>query len=64
MRSFLPALGAVAALGLIAAHASPVSYQLPQETATFKPGPNLDVARNNCTGCHSADYLSTQPLAA
>ncbi len=58
-RSFL--LAFLLALGLVAAKAAPVSYTLPEETATLKPGPNLDVAKNNCTGCHSADYISTQP---
>ena len=44
-----------------AALASPVSYELPQETAAFKPGPNLETTQTNCTGCHSADYVNTQP---
>jgi cytochrome c553 len=44
-----------------AANATPVVYDLPPEAAAFKPGPNLDVVMNNCTGCHSADYISTQP---
>lgn len=69
VRSFLPArllalilaFGSIAALGLAAATAAPISYQLPQETAAFKPGPNLDVVKNNCTGCHSADYIAIQP---
>ena len=26
-----------------------------------RPGPNLDVVQQNCSGCHSADYISTQP---
>jgi sulfite dehydrogenase (cytochrome) subunit B len=55
------ALAAVAALSSDAANAAPVSYTLPDETAVFKPGPNLDVVQNNCTACHSADYISTQP---
>jgi hypothetical protein len=29
--------------------------------AAFKPGPELEVVQNNCTACHSADYISTQP---
>ncbi|WP_024507520.1 cytochrome c [Bradyrhizobium sp. ARR65] len=61
MRSFLLTLTSIAALGLVEAFAAPVSYQLPEETAAFKPGPNLDVVKNNCTGCHSADYVVTQP---
>jgi len=44
--------------------AAPVSYALPDETATLKPGPNLEVVQNNCTACHSADYISTQPRGA
>jgi mono/diheme cytochrome c family protein len=55
---------ASALAGLLAttiSRAAPVAYVLPEETAAFKPGPNLDVVRNNCTGCHSADYISTQP---
>lgn len=45
----------------IVAKAKPVSYKLPEETAAFKPGPNLEVVQNNCTACHSADYIKTQP---
>ena len=58
----LLSVGAIAAVslggGVIAA---PVNYKLPEETAAFKPGPNLEVVQNNCTACHSADYVSTQP---
>jgi hypothetical protein len=57
----LVTLAIVAAIGLVATRAAPVSYALPEETAAFRPGPNLDVAKNNCTGCHSADYIQTQP---
>jgi sulfite dehydrogenase (cytochrome) subunit B len=46
------------------AGAKPVSYKLPNETATFKPGPNLEVVQSNCTACHSADYVQTQPRGA
>jgi sulfite dehydrogenase (cytochrome) subunit B len=44
--------------------AKPVSYTLPDETAAFKPGTNLEVVQNNCTACHSADYIQTQPHGA
>jgi len=57
----LPALAAIAALGAGAATAAPLNYAVPEETAAFKPGPNLDVVQNNCTACHSADYIMTQP---
>jgi hypothetical protein len=60
-QKFLIAVIPVAALCLGLAEAAPVSYKPPEETAAFKPGPNADVAQNNCTACHSADYISTQP---
>ncbi len=28
------------------------------------PGPNLETVQNNCTACHSADYVQTQPRGA
>ncbi len=64
-RCFLVALllgtAAIAGFNFRGVAAAPVSYKLPDETAAFKPGPNLDVVKNNCTSCHSADYVSTQP---
>jgi sulfite dehydrogenase (cytochrome) subunit B len=59
---FLLALAPLAIAGVVAANAAPVDYKLPEETATLKPGPNLDVAQNNCTACHSPDYIKTQPI--
>jgi cytochrome c5 len=55
----IPAATFAASLG--SALAAPTSYPLPQEVAAFKPGPNLDIVKNNCTACHSADYVNTQP---
>ena len=43
------------------AYAEPLPYELPDETAEFKPGPGIEAAQNNCTACHSADYILTQP---
>jgi sulfite dehydrogenase (cytochrome) subunit B len=61
-RLFLALLFTLAISGLDrAADAAPVSYKLPEETAALKPGPNLELVKNNCTACHSADYISTQP---
>jgi sulfite dehydrogenase (cytochrome) subunit B len=57
----LLATSAIAVFGLSATTAAPISYTLPDETAAFKPGPNLEVVQNNCTACHSADYINTQP---
>jgi mono/diheme cytochrome c family protein len=44
-----------------AALAAPINYKTPDEVATFKPGPNLEVVQGNCSACHSADYIATQP---
>jgi len=63
-RLFLVALAAIAATAVVAAQAAPVAYKLPEETAAFKPGPDLDVVKTNCTACHSADYINTQPRGA
>ncbi len=61
----------VAVMGLIATlfvdsnptelNAEPASCKLPEETAAFKPGPNVEIVQGNCTACHSADYINTQP---
>lgn len=47
--------------GLGSTIAAPVNYQLPNEVAAFKPGPNLEIVQGNCSACHSADYIGTQP---
>ncbi|MGT2437939.1 SorB family sulfite dehydrogenase c-type cytochrome subunit [Bradyrhizobium betae] len=54
-------LAIAVAAGISAVTAAPVNYQLPNEVAAFKPGPNLEVVQGNCTACHSADYIATQP---
>ena len=58
---YAPLLALAGCLLLASAQAAPVSYTLPEETAAFKPGPNLDVVKANCAACHSADYVQTQP---
>ena len=58
---FLAALAAVVSLGVASSHAAPINYTTPEETAAFKPGPNLEVVQGNCSACHSADYVNTQP---
>jgi mono/diheme cytochrome c family protein len=60
----LLALAVLSACGIFAASAKPMSYQLPNETAAFKPGAGVEFAQNNCTACHSADYIQTQPRGA
>ena len=49
------------AVGVASVAAAPIAYQIPEEVAAFKPGPNLEVVQGNCTACHSADYINTQP---
>ena len=51
-------------LGVAAVSAKPVTYELPDETAAFRPGPNLETVQGNCGACHSADYILTQPQGA
>jgi cytochrome c553 len=53
--------GGIGTLHPTTADARPVNYKLPDKAAEFKPGPNLDIVKNNCTACHSADYIQTQP---
>jgi sulfite dehydrogenase (cytochrome) subunit B len=58
-RLMIAAVIALSSIGSISA--KPLTYTLPEETAAFKPGPNVEAAQNNCTACHSADYIKTQP---
>jgi mono/diheme cytochrome c family protein len=41
----------------------PLTYTLPDETSTLKPGrgPAFEATQNNCLSCHSSDYIKTQP---
>ncbi|MGA8173049.1 MAG: cytochrome c [Methylocystis sp.] len=60
MRIVLFSLAVLAALAG-AGEAKPLTYELPEETATLRPGPDAETARNNCMSCHSVDYINTQP---
>ncbi|MBV8392654.1 MAG: cytochrome c [Alphaproteobacteria bacterium] len=61
-RIALAALTALACVAVaVAVAAKPVTLTLPDETAAFKPGPNLEVVQGNCGACHSSDYVLTQP---
>jgi sulfite dehydrogenase (cytochrome) subunit B len=44
-----------------ASDAKPLTYALPEETATLRPGPGVEAAQNNCMSCHSVDYINAQP---
>ncbi len=43
-----------------AGDAKPLTYALPEETATLRPGPGMETA-SVCMSCHSVDYINTQP---
>ena len=61
-RFALPALAITFGVAVaLSALAKPVTYTLPDETAVFKPGPNLETVQGNCGACHSSDYVLTQP---
>jgi cytochrome c5 len=38
-----------------------VSVTLPEDTAQLPDGPNVDLVRTTCTGCHSAEMILVQP---
>ncbi len=38
-----------------------VDVQFPSSDRTLPPGENVDVVTNNCTACHSAGMILTQP---
>ena len=59
MRAPLAAAALAASLSLAAA--ASIRTELPEETASLAPGPGREAAEANCTACHSADYISTQP---
>ncbi len=48
-----------------AAQAAEKSIKLPDDNpmGQLKPGPNVDVVRNNCIICHSTDYIVRQPAS-
>ena len=41
-----------------------VGVTLPESDQAFPPGPGKDVAEQNCTMCHSAGMVLTQPVLA
>lgn len=60
-RTVLLAISLAFAAVVGSAFAAPINYKTPDEVAAFKPGPNLEVVQGNCSACHSADYVNTQP---
>jgi cytochrome c551/c552 len=49
-------------LALPALNAEVIKITLPPETAAFKPAAGIQLANGQCMTCHSADYISMQPL--
>ncbi len=47
------------------ARGTETSIKLPDDNpmAQLKPGPNVEVVRNNCVICHSTDYIVRQPAS-
>lgn len=64
IRCVAAALAMGACLLGIAGLAKPVTYQVPlDDTPAELAGPEAEVVVNNCSSCHSLDYLTTQPRA-
>ena len=64
----LLAILAAGALGLAAVAvgpvtAAPVPFEAPPEAPELKPGEHMELALTHCLGCHSLDYITTQPSA-
>jgi mono/diheme cytochrome c family protein len=38
-----------------------IAITLPPDARSFGPGPGQSIAQANCTICHAADYVYTQP---
>lgn len=58
----VPFVVAIAAFASLAAlPAAGLKIELPPETARLKAAPGSDLATAQCTTCHSADYVITQP---
>lgn len=37
------------------------SIELPIETDTYRPGPNVELVKAQCLICHSVEYTASQP---
>lgn len=63
MRRALTASLLAAVVASSAAAAADKTITLPPDHAhaTLKPGPGVEVTRQQCASCHSTDYIVTQP---
>ena len=48
-------------LALNVSMAGVLKIELPPETASFKPAPDVGVVNGQCMTCHSVDYIAMQP---
>jgi len=51
----------IAGLALGFGQRSPGDLHDCRRNRCLQPGPDLETVQNNCTACHSADYINTQP---
>ncbi|HEU0229906.1 MAG TPA: c-type cytochrome [Burkholderiaceae bacterium] len=65
-RNLTTLAGTAALLAGLCTSASALEITLPPETATLKPStlPGYQKALQNCTACHSAQYMQTQPASS
>ena len=63
MRRLLGPAGLLLALATSVAAAADKAIPMPPDHAyaTLKPGPGVEVTRQQCVSCHSTDYVVTQP---
>ena len=61
MKRILRIAGPLGALLWVGAAFGTVSVTLPRDPYQFKAGPGQNLAIANCTTCHSAGYVYTQP---
>ena len=61
VRAFEIGILVVALAAAAGSVASDARIELPEQTATLKPGPGSDLANGQCLICHSAEYITTQP---
>jgi cytochrome c551/c552 len=47
--------------GVAVLDAAVLKIELPHETASFKPAPEVGMANAQCLTCHSVEYVQTQP---
>jgi sulfite dehydrogenase (cytochrome) subunit B len=49
------------AVAICVARAADKAWRLPEETSKLEKGEGVELVTTQCSLCHSADYISTQP---